>query len=113
MICRAEHSRLTPHILPRRRSRMARIFPLCIFAALVLGYLGTAPAQDLSKYAASPINVFGSSTTAGSDQSDGVPATSVAYPTLTVATDAAENVYFADGASLVRMIYAGGPVPLS
>lgn len=83
---------------------------LACFSAVGL-FSTTARAQDLTKYAASPISVFASSTTAGSDGSDGIPATSAGFGTLTLATDAAGNVYFADGGSRVRMIYVGGPVP--
>ncbi len=80
------------------------------FAAV--GLSGQAvQAQDLTKYAASPISVFASSSTAGSDGEDGIPATSASFGTLTLATDASGNVYFADGGSRVRMIYVAGPVP--
>lgn len=109
MFCIAEKSVSRSRLRPSKRPLYAVMF-------VVLGLLAMvafeASAQDLTKYAASPISVFASSTTANPDGEDGIPATSAEFDLLTVAVDGANNVYFADSVvPRVRMVYVGGPVP--
>ncbi len=112
MHCRVNLPSRILSCLPTRLQTLRRsVVASLVCSGLVAFQVIAAQAQDLTKYAGSPISVFASSTTAGSDGSDGIPATSAAFAALTTATDAAGNVYFADGSSRVRMVYVAAPIP--